>query len=208
MSTESLLAFVLAASVLAMTPGVDTVLVLRALLMQGRRAAAKAALGVALGCLFWAGAVAWGLGVLLQTSPGWFTALKWLGAAYLLWMGGRLLWRPRQAMETEGQGPVSATNQAFRSGLLTNLLNPKVGVFYLTFLPQFLPMGPTAKAWALGLAVLHVLLSLLWFASLIAVGVRLQHRMRQPSVLRALDRLSGLVFVAFGLRLLWSRPGV
>jgi threonine/homoserine/homoserine lactone efflux protein len=163
-----LLAFVAAATVLTLTPGVDTALVLRAALVQGRWAAALAALGIGLGCLAWGAGVALGLGVLLQVSEVGYTTVRLAGAAYLLWTGGRLLLRPRSAMsEVPGEGVSGEGAEALRTGLLTNLLNPKVGVFYVTFLPQFLPAGVDAVSFSVLLAAVHAAEGVLWFSVLI-----------------------------------------
>jgi threonine/homoserine/homoserine lactone efflux protein len=197
-----LLAFIAAASVLTVTPGTDTALVLRTAMADGRRPAALAATGVALGCLTWGAAVSLGLGALLHASEMAYNILKFAGAAYLVWVGTKLLRRPRTALDPPaGEMPPQGAAQAFRRGLLTNLLNPKVGVFYVSFLPQFLPAGASVAAYSFFLATLHVVLTLAWFAVLIAATAPLSGFLRRPSALRTLDRLTGGVFVAFGLRL-------
>ena len=137
-----LLAFIAAASILTATPGVDTAIVLRTSITDGKFSAVMAALGVALGCLIWGAAVSLGLGVLLHASALAYDVTKFAGAAYLVWMGLKLVLNPRGEFESQ-DGAVSSRNgwEAFRRGLLANLLNPKVGVFYVTFLPQFVPGG-------------------------------------------------------------------
>lgn len=200
-----LLAFVAAAAVLTMTPGVDTVMVLRSVAASGRRTAAMAALGIALGCLVWGAAVAVGLGALLHTFPLAYTVLKWAGAAYLLWQGIKLLRAPRQALANNAHQLAVPGGEAFLRGLLTNLLNPKVGVFYLTFLPQFVPLAANVAWHTFLLAALHVLMTLLWFAALILATAPLGKILRQPAAVRGLDRLTGAVFVAFGIKLALSR---
>jgi len=197
-----LLAFVVAATLLTLTPGVDTAMVLRSAAVSGRRTAALAAAGIALGCLVWGAAVAIGLGALLRASELAYSVLKWAGAAYLLWQGGRLLLARRQ-LPVPGAGADDATagSAAFRRGLLTNLLNPKVGVFYITFLPQFVPAAANVAWHTFFLAGLHVLLTLLWFALLIMATAPLGKVLRQPAAVRVLDRLTGVVFVAFGIKL-------
>ncbi len=200
-----LLAFIAAASLLTITPGVDTAIVLRAATVVGRRQALLAALGVGLGCLVWGAAVSLGLGVLLQASETAYSLIKFAGAAYLLWMGARLLWAPRADFSAQADGETAASGAAaFWRGLLTNLLNPKVGVFYVTFLPQFVPAGAEVASYSFLLACLHVLLSLLWFGVLIAATVPLGRFLRRPAVIKALDRLTGGVLIAFGARLATS----
>src|SRR5438270_1766147 len=125
----SLTAFTAAAAVLTITPGLDTALVLRSAFVGNARAAAFAGLGIAVGCFCWAFLVALGLGALLAASQLAYTALRWVGAAYLVWTGYKMLRHPRQSFAPEGVGGKSMRG-AFATGALTNLLNPKVGIFY------------------------------------------------------------------------------
>ena len=200
-----LLAFIAAISILTITPGVDTAIVLRAATANGRRAAAMAAIGVALGCLIWGASVSMGLGALLQASELAYTIVKAAGAVYLIWLGGKLLLRPRTALSTHAPrvGTRNSGN-AFWRGFLTNLLNPKVGVFYVTFLPQFVPAGASVAAYSFFLACIHVLLVLAWFSLLIAATAPLNQFLRRPSAVKMLDRLTGGIFIAFGLKLAMS----
>jgi threonine/homoserine/homoserine lactone efflux protein len=202
----SLLAtFLAAATILTMTPGVDTAMVLRAATVDGRGAAVLAALGIGLGCLVWGAAVALGLGTLLQASELAYAAVKLAGAAYLVWLGAGLLLRPRQAIGAADPFRGQGRRSVFWRGLLTNLLNPKVGVFYVTFLPQFVPHGAPVGATIFLYASLHVVLGLVWSAGLIAATVPLGLFLSRPRAVRTLDRLTGAVFVGFGLRLaLWT----
>ncbi len=197
----SLAAFALAAGLLTITPGVDTALVLRASAAQGPRAGAAAALGVCGGLFVWGAGAAVGLNALLAASTGAYHALKWAGAAYLCFLGLRLLLRPRAGLVFEG----GDDGAALRRGFLTNVLNPKVGVFYATFLPQFIPMGANVAAFSLLLAAIHAALTLLWFSALIALTVPFGRWLRAPRVVRALDRLTGCVFLGFGLKLAVAR---
>jgi threonine/homoserine/homoserine lactone efflux protein len=204
---QSLIAFLAAAGLLTLTPGVDTAMVLRAATVEGRRAAGMAALGIGVGCLIWGAGVALGLGALLTASPLAFLALKWAGAIYLVYLGLRLIWRPRRAV-VPGIAPGTGGPGAFdplRRGLLTNLLNPKVGVFYVSFLPQFTPRGVNMPAYSFMLACLHVAMSLAWFAVLIAATVPIGRLMARPGVVAMMDRLTGCVFIAFGARLALAR---
>lgn len=203
MSTvQAVLAFVAAASLLTLTPGVDTAMVLRSAASGGPRSATFAAVGIALGCLVWGAAVSVGLGALLAASELAFTAVKWAGAAYLLYLGIKLILRPRSTMDAPDGASATATAwPLLRQGLLTNLLNPKVGVFYITFLPQFIPTGANVAAFSFLLASIHVLLSLAWFAVLIAATVPMSRLLRRPRVVRILHRVTGGVFIAFGAKL-------
>jgi threonine/homoserine/homoserine lactone efflux protein len=205
-TAQALLTFCVAAGLLTLTPGLDTALVLRTAASEGPRRAGLAALGVGLGCLVWGAAAALGAGALLAASHAAYTALKWAGAAYLLWIGLNLLLKPRARFEPGAA--IAATGgdlAALRRGLLTNLLNPKVGVFYISFLPQFVPAGANPAAFAFGLAVIHVVMGLAWAAGLIAATAPLAGLLRRGAVVRGLDRVTGAVFVGFGLRLVLDR---
>ena len=203
--TTSLLSFTLAAAILAMTPGLDTAFILRQLIAHGARPAWRAALGVVLGCLLWGVVVASGLGVLLATSPLAFTVLKWTGAAYLVWQGIKMLWAARQAPAALPKVAATTAQSPLMVGFLTNALNPKIGVFYVAFLPQFVAQGVAPGPYMFGLACIHVVLSLLWFGALILAARRLVPWLQRASVRRALDALTGVVFVGFGLKLVASR---
>lgn len=197
--SPSLLAFLVAATLLTLTPGLDTALVLRTAAAEGPRRAALAGLGVALGCFAWAAIVAVGLGALLAASPWAYAAMRWIGAGYLLWVGYGMLRHPRVAFDANGEGRRGGA--AFATGLLTNLLNPKVGLFYVSFLPQFVPAGAPAGPYMLMLGAIHGALGLAWFAVLIAATRSVSRVLANPRVVKASDRVTGGVFVAFGLGL-------
>jgi threonine/homoserine/homoserine lactone efflux protein len=199
----ALLAFVAAASLLTITPGLDTALVLRTAALEGPKRAALAALGVVCGCLAWGAAVALGLGALLAASSLAYTVLKWAGAAYLAWLGIGLLLRPRDRFDLTAAP--AAKGGWWRRGLLTNLLNPKVGVFYVSFLPQFVPANAPAAPFIFLLATIHAILGLIWFAALIAATTPARRWLERRAVVRWLDRAAGAVFIGFGLRLALDR---
>jgi threonine/homoserine/homoserine lactone efflux protein len=199
----ALIAFVAAASLLTITPGLDTAMVLRTAAVEGPRTAALAALGIILGCLAWGAAVALGLGVLLAASSLAYTVLKWAGAAYLAWLGIGLILKPRSEFDL-GAASVQRGNWLAR-GFLNNLLNPKIGVFYVSFLPQFVPTQVAAGPFIFLLAVIHGLLGAIWFAALIGATTPLKRWLARQAVVRWIDRLTGVVFVGFGLRLALDR---
>ncbi|HEX2763255.1 MAG TPA: LysE family translocator [Allosphingosinicella sp.] len=201
----SLVAFTAAAALLTVTPGLDTALVLRTATADGARRAFAAGLGICLGCLAWGVATAFGLGLLLRASSFAYTALRWTGAAYLLWLGVHLLMRPRGAFDTEAVAPRAEGSAWFRRGFLTNLLNPKVGIFYMSFLPQFIPPGADVAFFTLLLATVHALLGLAWFALLVVATRPLAMALRRPALVRTLDRVTGGLFLLFGLRLALTR---
>ena len=198
------LAFIAAATILTITPGVDTAMVLRSAATEGPRSALFAGIGISIGCLIWAGAVSLGLGALLQASERAYTILKWAGAAYLVWLGLKMLIKPRTAWADQDTA-VAKGFAAMRAGFFTNITNPKVGVFYVTFLPQFIPHGANVALYSFFLALVHIALSVVWFAALTAATVPLGRALRRPNVIRTLDRITGGLFIAFGLRLAASR---
>lgn len=204
---QSLLAFFLAAGLLTLTPGVDTALVLRTATVEGARRAAVASLGIGLGCLLWGGAVALGLGALIAASELAFTLLQWAGAAYLCWLGVNLILRPRASFGAGPQRPAARGGalEWFWKGLFGNLLNPKVGVFYVSFLPQFVPAGMPVGPYSFLLACLHVAMGLAWCGALILASQPLGRFLRRPAVIRAMDRMTGVVFIGFGLKLALAR---
>ena len=206
--TQSLLTFTVAAALLAATPGVDTALVLRALVTNGARRAVQAALGIAAGCLVWGAVVALGLGALLTASTLAFNVVKVVGAAYLIWQGIRLLRRPAASAQVLPATPLQAApaGSAFWQGFLTNVLNPKVGVFYVTLLPQFVVADVPAGPYIFALASIHVGLSVLWFLLLIGAARHLQRWLSRPRVQALMDRVTGGVFVLFGLKLVVAEP--
>ncbi|MFL5104724.1 MAG: LysE family translocator [Xanthobacteraceae bacterium] len=205
---QSLLAFTLAAGLLTITPGFDTILVLRTSTAEGPKQAALAGLGVCVGCLCWGAIVAVGLGALLTASHIAYEALKLLGAAYLVWLGLNLVLRPRRDAALDLIEPEStSTGRAnwFWRGLVGNLLNPKVGAFYVSFLPLFVPAGVPVAPYVFLLAAIHAVLGVAWFAALIVATQSLSRALRRPSVRRSLDVLVGCVFVGMGVRLVLSR---
>jgi threonine/homoserine/homoserine lactone efflux protein len=202
----ALIAFSIAAGLLTITPGLDTALVLRTAAVEGPKPAWRAAIGIFLGTLVWGGAVALGLGALLGASQLAFTVLKWTGAAYLVWLGLHLLLKPRDRFEIAKAAPDAPRDGAWlRRGLLTNLLNPKVGVFYASFLPQFVPQGVPAAPFMFGLACLHVMMGIAWFALLIGATQPIAGLLQKAAVVRWLDRITGGIFLGFGVRLAMER---
>lgn len=204
---EALAAFSLAAGLLTLTPGLDTALVLRTATSEGPRPAALAAAGICLGTLGWGAIVALGLGALLTASKLAYDVLKWVGAAYLVWLGLQLVLRPRDRFDLgAASGGVARSELSWLwKGALNNLLNPKAGVFYVSFLPQFIPRGVPAGPFAFLLAGIHVVMGVAFFTVLIAATRPVARTLQRASVVRWLDRLTGGVFLGFGLRLALDR---
>jgi threonine/homoserine/homoserine lactone efflux protein len=196
----SLAAFIATASLLVITPGLDTALVLRTAASGGARRAVLAGLGIAAGCFCWAMLVALGLGALLAASQLAYAILRWTGEAYLVWVGIRMIRHPRQQFLANAGSPAVA-HTAFTTGALTNLLNPKVGMFYVSLLPQFVPPGVAAGPYILLLGAIHALLGLVWFCCLITATRPICGILRRPGVVLTLDRLTGGVFMVVGVGL-------
>lgn len=196
----SLATYTAAAALLTITPGLDTALVVRTAMVEGARRALHAGLGIVTGCLVWSIIVAAGLGVLLNVSAFIYTGLRWAGAAYLLYIGFQMLRKPRSRFEDRPAGD-QRVRSAFGRGALTNLLNPKVGVFYVSFLPQFIPDNVPVAPFTVLLGAIHGLLGLMWFMCLIAATRPLVTWLHRPTVVRALDRITGGIFIAFAVRL-------
>ncbi|MBR7621660.1 LysE family translocator [Phenylobacterium sp. 20VBR1] len=203
---QALLAFTVAAGLLTLTPGLDTALILRTAAVEGPKRALLAMVGILAGCFAWGGLVAFGLGAVLQASAIAFNILKWAGAAYLVWLGIGLILRPRDSFEVADAPAMKGGDTAWmRRGFLSNMLNPKMGVFYVSFLPQFLPAGVPAAPFMLLLTTIHVLLGVVWLGLLIAATQPIARVLKRAAVVRWLDRATGGVFVAFGLRLALDR---
>lgn len=183
-------------------------LVLRTTAVDGAKAAVTTGFGICLGLFIWGFCAAVGLGVLLNASHLAYTLLRITGACYLVFLGCRMFGRFGRAETTRGSLDLKdeqveiSSRQFFSRGLFTNLLNPKVGVFYVSFLPLFIPAGVNVIAFSILLACIHVCEGIVWFALLIVAVQPLSLWLRRPSVENTLNRLTGLVFVGFGLRLL------
>ena len=216
--THQLLMFIAAGWLLNLTPGPDVLYIVSNALRSGTRAGIVAGLGITAGCFVHIFAAAVGVGALLAASATAFTVLKWVGAAYLLWMGVRMLFA--KASGDGGSGAAIAAAQAapaaavplrgvFMGGFWTNVLNPQVAIFFLAFVPQFIAPGTDSKALA------FVLLGVLFNLNAIPVNVGWAlaagwMARRVGAVQRGmhwLDRVAGAMFIGFGLKLAFSdRP--
>lgn len=195
-------AFVGAAIVLIVLPGPDMVLLVRNGAVGGRRVAAATGLGICTGLLGHATAAALGLSALLAASATAFTVVKLLGAAYLVWLGIRSLrsaWRGEG--HPEGVRRAVRAGQGFRYGLLSNVLNPKVAVFFVTLLPQFVDPSGSVLAQTLLLAATHWVLSLVWLLAVSCVVGLAASMLSRARVRRWVAAVAGGVLVGLGARL-------
>ena len=201
---QAVLGFAVVAALLTVVPGVDTALVLRSSISHSRGYAAATALGVLSGTIAWGIAAAVGATALLAASTLVYRVFSLAGAVYLAWMGARFIVKSfRGGVAQDAQLPAlrGSARRGFTTGLVTNLLNPKVGVFYLAAIPQFLPEGVSPIVMGTVLALVHNAFGLVWFAALILAGSALGARLRSPRVMRWLDRVTGGVLLLFGVRL-------
>ncbi|MGZ8750892.1 MAG: LysE family translocator [Pseudonocardia sp.] len=196
--------FALAAALIVLLPGPDTLVVLRNLVRGGRRRAALTVAGVLCGLSVWVTAAALGMAALLHASEGAYLALRVAGAAYLLWLGIATL-RSRTVPDMLPGGVPDSSRRSvgrgFGAGLATDLLNPKVGVFFVTFLPGFVPDGQPVGAASLAFGAIFVLETAVYFALLLFLAGRITGWLRDTTVRRWLDRATGTVLIGFGLRL-------
>lgn len=199
-----LIPYLIAISILTITPGMDTTLIIRTATLEGKMKAFQAALGINLGCIVWGVIVACGLGALLMTSDLAFNALKWIGAIYLTWLGLNLLLKPRSQLASLNNSAVTRQNW-FMKGFWGNLLNPKVGIFYISFLPQFIPQSASPVIWTMSLVMIHVVIGLIWSIFLIAAMQSISAYLKQPKFIRYMDRVTGSIFILFALKLALSK---
>jgi threonine/homoserine/homoserine lactone efflux protein len=198
----SLVAFVGIAAVVIVTPGPDTALTIRNSLAGGRRAGVLTALGVSTGQACWTAAASAGVAALLVASEPVFRALRLVGAAYLVWLGAQALWSAWSGVRRH-ERPGPRRTAPFRQGLLSNLANPKMAVFFTSLLPQF---GSASFGALLGLGLLFCTMTLAWLAAYAFAVARAGDVLRRSNVRRAVDAVTGTVLVAFGARLAAERP--
>lgn len=200
--TTDLLAFSAAAALIVLIPGPDTLVVLRSVVLNGRRQAALTALGVLTGLLVWMSAAALGLTAVLRASQDGYLALRLAGAAYLLYVGVQALRSRALGQPVERPGPArSIVGRGFRAGLMTDLLNPKVGVFFITFFPAFIPRHSPVAAVTVGLGLIFVVETALYFALMLVFVEQLTGWLATDRLRRRLNRATGVVLIGFGLRL-------
>jgi threonine/homoserine/homoserine lactone efflux protein len=195
MTVSGFLAFLAASFLLAMVPGVGTAMLLRQSVRGGRRGALATVAGMEIGVAFWAVAAGLGLSVLLLASNIAYQALRLAGVAVLLWFGVKALFgrhRERAEEPTTGSG--------FRAGMLTNLANPKLGVFAISFLPQFVPPG-NDRGTLLLLAAIWVLVDTVWYLGIVLLLSKVLGWLKRTEIKRRLERISGAVLIGLGVKL-------
>ena len=208
-STQELLVFMAAVFVLNATPGVDLLLTITRTLQGGARAGLAAALGINAGCVVHTFAAAFGLAALMAVSGTAFTFVKWAGAVYLLWLAvgmWRAAWRGAAAAEVATQAAPRSWWSDFRLGLITNVLNPKVALFFLAFLPQFIAPDTVNKTLAfISLGAVFIVQSTLFLLAVVALAAELRRWPASPHAGRWLNGLGGALFAALAWRLVVAR---
>ncbi len=206
--TSALLAFAVVATLMTLVPGVDTALILRSAVTRSRIDALVAALGICSGVFVWGIMAAAGASAVLAASQLAYQLLTYAGAAYLIFLGGQMIYRSLRRKEVAATQVVVATSRwkAFGTGLVTNLLNPKIGVFYIAAIPQFTPADVNALLMGIALSTVHVVLTLAW-AGVLILGASLAGKwLSTPKAVTWMDRITGTVLVGFGLKVALSRP--
>lgn len=207
MLDQQLIAFTIASVIMAITPGNDTILTMKNSLAGGKAAGFATMAGVICGCAVHASFSALGISIVLVKSAELFNVVKMLGAAYLIFLGARglwSLWRSRR----DGEVAVNAFSRsgksalrAFVEGLMTNVLNPKVAVFYLSFLPQFISPGDDVVSRSFLLAGIHQIVGTIWLASIVVFVTGMRGLVTRSSIKRKLEAVTSTVLIAFGLKL-------
>lgn len=202
--------FVGVAAIVILIPGPDTAVVTKNVLVHGRRAGLGTSLGVGAGLSVWTLAAAVGLASLLRASEVAFTTLKLIGALYLIWLGCQAWRAARHASRAERvpgptpQPPLGALG-GFRQGFLSDLANPKIGVFFTSLLPQFVDPGRAVLLPFLALGAIFVVMTLAWLIAYCTVAARAAETLQRPRVKAAMDRFTGVVLIGLGIRLALER---
>jgi RhtB (resistance to homoserine/threonine) family protein len=204
--TTALLGFAAASTLLILAPGPDSMLVMRNTMRRGRRAGLITACGTMSGLAIWAVAAALGLSALVRVSHVGYDVLRFAGAAYLIWLGVAsfgLFCGKRAGLAAAGQPAPDRAGQAraYLNGLLSNLFNPKISVFFMAFLPAFIPAGVSTAQFSLVLGLWFIVETGLWLAVVAWLVGRGARWVQRPSVQRWLGRFTGVVLIGFGIRL-------
>ena len=200
--------FLAVITLLTITPGADMAMVSRSVFMGGRREAFATTLGIGAGCMIWAIASAAGVAAVLAASETAYDALRLVGAAYLVWLGVQSLWTAargygRAQLAHAGGAPGGtggSLRRPFRQGLLTNLFNPKIALFYTTFLPQFIRPGDPVLLLSIAMATVHIALGIVWLSGYAWLLDHAVEAFRGSRVRRVLDSLTGALLVGLGIR--------
>jgi threonine/homoserine/homoserine lactone efflux protein len=196
----ALLTFLAAAALIIVAPGPDTLLVTRNVFRRGRRGGLVTAAGTVTGLALWSVAAALGLSALLAASEVGYNVARVAGGLYLIWLGVQTLRSHGTVPDTATEATPVPMHRAYLSGVLSNLLNPKIGVFFITFLPGFVPLGAPVGSTAALLGALFVVETALWLLVLVWLVGNGTGWLSRPGVRRWVDRVTGVVLIGFGIR--------
>ncbi len=203
----SVASFALVAGLLTIIPGLDTAMVVRSAVRKGRRHGFATALGVSCGALTWGAGAALGIAALRVSATVAYTVVRIAGACYMVWLGSQLL---REALRHRSVAKLSSTtdNQtqerlatSWRRGFTTNLMNPKIGAFYVAVMPQFIPAHDSHLAIGLLLASVHDMEGLVWFSGIILLAHTARRAFERRRTQRTIDALTGSALIGFGIKL-------
>jgi threonine/homoserine/homoserine lactone efflux protein len=205
---ENLLSFALLAGLLSLLPGIDTAQIIRSVTIGGRSSGYATLFGILGGVWVWGVAAALGISALLIASEIAYTIVKWMGAAYLVYLGAKMWLDSRKISHESIQAKVEDRTtfwKTFIRALFITLSNPKNGVFYVAVLPQFLPDQLPAVLGGFLLATIHNALTFTWFSLIILGAGFAKETLRNPKVQRVVERVSGIALIGFGLRIALER---
>jgi RhtB (resistance to homoserine/threonine) family protein len=207
-SLEHLSLFIIMSILLILLPGPDTAIATKNTITGGRAGGMKTVFGTLTALLIHTFAAVLGLSALIVKSAFLFSILKYAGACYLIYLGLKSLWtlkKPGRIQDREEQKPEANQVNCYRQGFLTNLLNPKVAVFFLTFLPQFLEPGSNTFTQFMIMGLTYTILTFIWFIIYIYLIHQLSAFMKKPAVQKWMEGITGAVLIGFGIKLAMER---
>ncbi len=202
---NDILGYILLTFFIVMSPGVDFALITKRTITTGKTDGLKMALGLTSGALIHTLAAAFGLSVILLKSALAFEIIKYLGAFYLIYLGASSFIKKKKGNSSPSTTPTETVNKsAFKQGLISNTLNPKVAIFFLTFLPQFVTPGMNTSFQFVIMGCGYALLSILWFTAIVFLLSYVRKWLMSAKVQKTLDKVTGLVLIGFGAKLLFT----
>ena len=200
---QNLISFAILAGLLTMLPGIDTAQVLRAVATGGKKSAYATLFGIMGGVWFWGVAAALGVSAVLLASKIAYTAIRWIGAIYLIYLGVKMIVDSRKITHETIQAKVEDKKTSwklFSRAFIITLTNPKNGAFYVAILPTFLPKNLPAGFGGLLLATIHNGLCLIWFSMMIFGASFAKESLKNPKIQKRIERISGIALIGFGLK--------
>lgn len=201
------LGYLLLTIFIVMSPGVDFALITKRTISTGKNDGLKMALGLTSGSIIHTLAAAFGLSIILMKSAITFEIIKFLGAFYLIYLGATSFIKKKKGNASESvTNVITQKKSAFKQGLISNTLNPKVAIFFLTFLPQFVSPGLNTSLQFIIMGCGYALLSILWFTAIVFLLGYIRQWLMSTKVQSTIDKITGIVLIGFGAKLLFTRP--